>query len=53
MLDPESLESLRLDDGEIEAVIEAPAGDVALFREVLARVLTYGRADAVPARLSV
>lgn len=53
VLDPESLESLRLDDGEIEAVIEAPARDVAVFREVLAQVLAYGRADAVPARLAV
>ncbi|MFE5407096.1 hypothetical protein ACFQ9Z_38700 [Streptomyces sp. NPDC056580] len=53
VLDPESLESLRLDDGEIEAVIEAPAEDVAVFREVLAQVLAYGRADAVPARLAV
>ncbi|MFH8616339.1 hypothetical protein ACH4E8_14855 [Streptomyces sp. NPDC017979] len=53
VLDPESLESLRLDDGEIEAVIEAPAGDIARFREVLAQVLTYGRADATPTRLAV
>ncbi|MET9676443.1 Imm10 family immunity protein [Streptomyces sp. NPDC006482] len=52
-LDPEALESLRLDEGEIEAVIEAPAEDVARFREVLAQVLTYGRADAVPTRLAV
>ncbi|MEU2233499.1 Imm10 family immunity protein [Streptomyces vietnamensis] len=53
VLDPESLESLRLDDGEIEAVIKAPAEDVARFREVLTQVLTYGRADAVPTRLAV
>lgn len=52
-LDPEALESLRLDEGEIEAVIEAPTEDVARFREVLAQVLTYGRADAVPTRLAV
>lgn len=50
-LDPEALESLGLDDSEIEAVIEASAEDVARFREVLAQVLTYGRADALPARL--
>ncbi|MFD7538648.1 MULTISPECIES: Imm10 family immunity protein [unclassified Streptomyces] len=52
-LDPEALESLRLDEGEIEAVIEAPAEDVTRFREILAQVLAYGRADAVPTRLAV
>ncbi|MFJ3791437.1 hypothetical protein [Kitasatospora sp. NPDC090091] len=52
-LDPSALEGLRLDDGDIEAVIEAPAEDVARFREVLAQVLTYGRADALPTRLAV
>ncbi|MFD7233669.1 hypothetical protein [Streptomyces sp. NPDC059881] len=49
----EALEDLRLDDGEIEAVIEAPAEDLDLFREVLAQVLAYGRADAVPTRVAV
>lgn len=52
-LDPEALESLRLDEVEIEAVIEAPAEDVTRFREILAQVLAYGRADAVPTRLAV
>ncbi|MBT2511732.1 hypothetical protein J7I98_39375 [Streptomyces sp. ISL-98] len=52
-LNPEALEDLRLSDSEIEAVIEAPPEDIALFREVLAQVLTYGRADAVPTRLAV
>ncbi|MER8047451.1 Imm10 family immunity protein [Streptomyces sp. NPDC094032] len=52
-LAPEALEDLRLDDSEIEAVIEAPAEDVVQFREVLAQVLNYGRANAVPSRLSV
>lgn len=52
-LDPEALESLRLEEGEIEAVIEAPAHDVARFREVLAQVLTYGRANAVPTWLAL
>ncbi|MGW6950217.1 Imm10 family immunity protein [Streptomyces xanthophaeus] len=52
-LNPEALADLRLSDGEIEAVIEAPAEDIALFREVLAQVLAYGRADAVPARVAV
>ncbi|MFE6225517.1 MULTISPECIES: Imm10 family immunity protein [unclassified Streptomyces] len=53
VLDPESLESLRLDDGEIEAVIEAPDEDIAAFRQVLRRVLGYGRAEAVPVPLAV
>ncbi|MFE4256015.1 Imm10 family immunity protein [Streptomyces sp. NPDC056910] len=52
-LNPEALEDLRLSDSEIEVVIEAPAEDVVLFREVLARVLAYGRANAVPTRLAV
>ncbi|WP_228976233.1 hypothetical protein [Streptomyces sp. DH12] len=53
LLDPEALESLRLEDSEIEAVIEAPAHDVSRFREILAQVLAYGRADAMPARVAV
>ncbi|MFF8279944.1 hypothetical protein ACF05T_28225 [Streptomyces lateritius] len=53
VLDPEALESLRLGDSEIEAAIEAPAQDVARFREVLAQVLAYGRTDALPMRVSV
>lgn len=52
-LNPDALEDLRLDDSEIEAVIEAPDEDVVQFREVLAQVLNYGRADAVPSRLAV
>lgn len=52
-LGPEALDDLRLNDSEIEAVIEAPAEDVVLFREVLARVLAYGRADAMPIRVAV
>ncbi|MGW6202082.1 Imm10 family immunity protein [Streptomyces sp. NPDC055089] len=52
-LNPDALEDLRLDDSEIEAVIEAPTDDVAQFREVLAQVLKYGRADAVPSRVAV
>ncbi|MGW7080415.1 Imm10 family immunity protein [Streptomyces sp. NPDC054871] len=52
-LNPEALEGLRLSDSRIEAVIEAPTKDIALFREVLARVLAYGRANAVPTRLAV
>ncbi|GAA2281765.1 hypothetical protein GCM10010145_62140 [Streptomyces ruber] len=52
-LDPAALHDLRLSDSEIEAVIAAPAEDVVVFREVLAQVLGYGRADAVPTRLAV
>ncbi|MFF1916040.1 hypothetical protein ACFVYE_31530 [Streptomyces sp. NPDC058239] len=44
---------LRLTDREIEAVIEAPAEDIRQFREVLAQVLGYGRADAVPIRVGI
>ncbi|MFE9469250.1 Imm10 family immunity protein [Streptomyces virginiae] len=52
-LDPEALEDLRLSDSEVKAVIEAPDEDIVLFREILARVLAYGRADAMPARVAV
>ncbi|MFD9484177.1 hypothetical protein [Streptomyces sp. NPDC059991] len=52
-LDPEALEDLRLTDHEIEAVIEAPAEDIREFRVVLAQVLGYGRADAVPTRIGM
>ncbi|MEV4868556.1 Imm10 family immunity protein [Streptomyces syringium] len=52
-LDPSALPDLRLHDSEIEAVIEAPAEDVAHFREVLASVLAYGRTDARPTRVAL
>ncbi|MDN3297245.1 Imm10 family immunity protein [Streptomyces ficellus] len=52
-LDPEALADLRLTDPEIETVIEAPAEDIRQFREVLAQVLGYGRADAVPTRVGI
>ncbi|MFE5973716.1 hypothetical protein ACFQ64_16345 [Streptomyces sp. NPDC056460] len=52
-LDPGALEDLRLDASEIEAVIEAPDEDIVQFREVLAQVLIYGRADAMPSRLAI
>ncbi|MFD7541252.1 MULTISPECIES: hypothetical protein [unclassified Streptomyces] len=52
-LDPEALADLRLTDPEIEAVIEAPAEGIRQFREVLAQVLGYGRADAVPTRVGI
>jgi hypothetical protein len=52
-LDPSSLPALRLDDAEIEAVLEAPAEDIAQFREVLARVLAYGPEEQRPVRVAV
>ncbi|MGW1513511.1 Imm10 family immunity protein [Streptomyces sp. NPDC002394] len=52
-LDPGALGDLRLTDPEVEAVIEAPAEDIRQFREVLAQVLGYGRADAVPTRVGI
>ncbi|WP_411108699.1 hypothetical protein [Streptomyces sp. c-19] len=52
-LHPEALTDLRLSDGKIEAVIEALAEDVLRFREVLAKVLAYGRADVRPTRATV
>lgn len=52
-LDPAALTALGLEDAEIEATIEAPAEDVARFREVLARILAYGRADALPTHVVI
>ncbi|WP_436736588.1 hypothetical protein [Streptomyces sp. BBFR102] len=52
-LKPEALAALGLADGEIEAVLAAPAADVARFREMPASVLAYGRADARPARVAL
>ncbi|MGW2716182.1 Imm10 family immunity protein [Streptomyces sp. NPDC001492] len=49
----EALPALGLDDAEVEAVLEAPAEDIARFREVLPRVLAYGRENARPARVAV
>lgn len=52
-LDPAALTALGLEDAEIEATIEAPAEDVARFREVLAQILAYGRADALPTHVVI
>ncbi|MFF7447426.1 MULTISPECIES: Imm10 family immunity protein [unclassified Streptomyces] len=52
-LAPEALPALDLADPEIEAVLEAPAEDIARFREVLPRVLAYGREDARPAHVAI
>ncbi|MYV51345.1 Imm10 family immunity protein [Streptomyces sp. SID3212] len=48
-LDPSSLDDLGLADPVVEALLRAPAADVARLREVLRRVLAYGRPDARPA----
>ncbi|MDX3404427.1 Imm10 family immunity protein [Streptomyces violaceoruber] len=45
---PASLEALFLDDPVIEAVLQAPAGDIAQMKEALTRVLAYGRPNALP-----
>ncbi|MCZ0987808.1 Imm10 family immunity protein [Streptomyces diastatochromogenes] len=47
-LDPSSLDSLGLTDSVIETLLRAPAADVARMREVLPRILAYGRPDARP-----
>ncbi|MFI6090611.1 Imm10 family immunity protein [Streptomyces sp. NPDC051218] len=52
-LNPAALTALGLDDTEVEATIEAPAEDIARFREVLAQILAYGRADALPAHVVI
>ncbi|MFB7719190.1 Imm10 family immunity protein [Nocardia sp. NPDC056100] len=45
-LDPESLHDLGLDDHIIEAALRAPAADLARLREVLPRILSYGRPES-------
>jgi hypothetical protein len=52
-LDPSALDDLGLDDPEIEVTIEAPADQLAQFREYLPRILGYGRHDALPRRVSI
>ncbi|MBT2365390.1 hypothetical protein J7E88_08645 [Streptomyces sp. ISL-10] len=51
--DPAYLEALCLDDPVVEAVLRAPAEDVARMREALTRILTYGRPDALPILIAV
>ncbi|MDG4858753.1 Imm10 family immunity protein [Streptomyces sp. T-3] len=53
VLDPVSIEDLGLDDPVLEAVLRAPAPDMARMRQVLARILSYGRADARPSRVEL
>lgn len=47
-LDPLSLDDLGLADPVVEVLLRAPAADVARLREVLPRILVYGRSDARP-----
>jgi hypothetical protein len=51
--DPDSLEALFLDDPVVEAVLHAPAADVAHMKESLTRILAYGRPDALPIVIGV
>ncbi|MGV9989401.1 Imm10 family immunity protein [Streptomyces sp. NPDC003374] len=52
-LDPSSLDALGLADPVVEALLRAPAADVARMREVLPRILVYGRADARPSLIEL
>ncbi|WP_017241996.1 Imm10 family immunity protein [Streptomyces sp. SS] len=47
-LDPGCLDDLELEDAKIEAVLDVPAESIDELREVLAKVLTFGRAEARP-----
>ncbi|MFJ3906349.1 Imm10 family immunity protein [Streptomyces sp. NPDC090025] len=47
-LDELGLDGLCPDEPVVEAVLRAPADDVARMREALTRILAYGRADARP-----
>ncbi|MYR58303.1 hypothetical protein GTY54_19380 [Streptomyces sp. SID625] len=47
-LDHASLTDLRLSDPVVEVLLRAPEADVARMREVLPRVLGYGRPEARP-----
>ncbi|MFF4168860.1 Imm10 family immunity protein [Streptomyces sp. NPDC001744] len=48
-LDPGSLDDLGLTDPVVEALLSAPEEDLARMREVLPRILRYGRPGARPA----
>ncbi|MFD6620111.1 Imm10 family immunity protein [Streptomyces albidoflavus] len=47
-LRPESLDDLGLADPVVEALLHAPAADLARLRTVLPRILRYGRPEARP-----
>ncbi|MFI9004932.1 Imm10 family immunity protein [Streptomyces sp. NPDC053541] len=51
-LDPESLDALGLTDTVVEALLRAPVEDLARMREVLPRILRYGRPEARPILIS-
>ncbi|MFI6207008.1 Imm10 family immunity protein [Streptomyces sp. NPDC051041] len=52
-LDPASLAGLGLTDPVVEAVLRAPAADLSRMREVLPRILKYGRPDARPSLIKL
>lgn len=52
-LDPDSLDDLNLDEPVVEALLRAPAADIARFREVLPRILAFGRPEARPATVGL
>ncbi|KOG09842.1 MULTISPECIES: Imm10 family immunity protein [Streptomyces] len=47
-LDPGCLDDLELEDAKIEAVLDVPAESIDELREVLAKVLSFGRTEARP-----
>ncbi|MEU9859039.1 Imm10 family immunity protein [Streptomyces sp. NPDC047974] len=47
-LDPDCLDDLELEDVKIEAVLDVPAESIDELREVLAKVLAFGREEARP-----
>ncbi|WP_405686193.1 Imm10 family immunity protein [Streptomyces sp. NBC_00057] len=51
-LDPASLNDLGLTDPVVEALLRAPAADMTRMREVLPRILAYGRPDARPSLIT-
>ncbi len=52
ILDPEALDDLGLTDPIVEALLRAPTEDLARMREVLPRILQYGRPEARPRLIS-
>lgn len=47
-LDPDCLDDLELEDAKIEAVLDVPAESIDEMRDVLVKVLTFGREEARP-----
>ncbi|TDP33092.1 Imm10 family immunity protein [Nocardia ignorata] len=47
-LNPEALEDLGLSDAVVEALLRAPEAELARLREVLPRILAYGRPESRP-----